>query len=81
MIFALQCLGVFALLVVVDIAWATYVKSAADGKPVRAAIAAGALYVMGAIVTMSYVNDHRFLVPAVAGSIVGTYIGVKRGGK
>lgn len=77
-LFAAQAVGVFALIVCLDYAWARYNIATADKQPMRAAILAVAIYFLGGLSTISFVDNHIMLIPALLGAFVGTYIAVAR---
>jgi hypothetical protein len=67
----------FALVSVVDFMWANYIAHIAKGNAVLSSLFGAAIYLLGSVVTINYVNDHWMLVPAVLGALVGTYLSVK----
>ena len=74
-----QWLYVFALMVVLDFLWARYILALRDNQHVKGGVYAGTLYMLGGIVTVSFVFSPILLVPAGIGAFVGTYIGSKLG--
>jgi hypothetical protein len=77
--FALHFALVLVLVALQDAAWAFYIKQSAACHPFRAAIASSAIFAMGGLVTVSYVDDHRYIAAAIAGGFLGTYLAVRRG--
>ena len=62
-----------------DFLWAIYTKAVATGDAFKAAATASILYALAAYVMVSIVGDYWVLLPACAGSFIGTYFGVKHG--
>jgi len=67
---------VFFLLFFLDIAWSFYINKVKDGSALQAASCAAGLFGLGAISTISYVQNPYLLIPAVMGAFCGTYVGV-----
>lgn len=76
--FALRCMMVFLFTAIADWAWALYIIETSSKNAIRSSVMAGLLILLGAFVTLSYVEDRRMLIPAVIGAVVGTYLCVKR---
>ena len=68
---------VFLAIMLLDMLWAFYVDAIAKYHPYIAAFTAGALYIFSAIGVLAYTEDRIFLIPAVVGAMVGTFIAVK----
>jgi hypothetical protein len=68
----------FGVMVVLDATWAAYVRFAAERMPVRAGLSSMAIYAMGSALTLTYVEDHWTIVPAMLGGFVGTYLAVRK---
>lgn len=64
---------VFAL----DLCWAFYTRKVTAGDPTTAAAWAGALFLINAAATVSFVKDPWLLVPCAAGAVCGTYAAVR----
>ena len=60
-----------------DIAWAMYVIKVDKRDAVRAGAWSSLIMVFGSYVAISYIGDHKFIIAAVLGSFIGTYITVK----
>lgn len=73
----MKFLVVLIAMTALDVVWAWYTLNVAKGRPLRAAVWAVVLYLLGAYVTLAYVEDHRTLVAACVGSFIGTYVGVR----
>lgn len=73
----LEMLAVFGGAMLLDGVWAKYIQAAAAGKKLAAANWSFLIYVFGSVITLTYVADHRAIVPAAIGSWLGTYIGTK----
>lgn len=68
---------VFLAVIVVDFAWAKYIKTTAERKAVSAGLWAMFLYVLGGYVVTQYTEQPLMLIPASLGAFVGTYLGTK----
>lgn len=79
MTFALHFALVMVLVALQDAAWAIYIKQSAACHPFRAALASSAIFAMGGLVTVSYIDDHRYIAAAILGGFVGTYLAVRKG--
>lgn len=73
----MKFLLVLVAMTALDVVWAWYTINVAKGYPLRAAVWAVVLYVLGAYVTLAYVEDKRTLIAACVGSFIGTFVGVK----
>jgi hypothetical protein len=54
-------------------------RAVAAGLPALAGLASAAIILTGAFVTLAYVQDRRYLLPAVLGAFAGTYLSVALG--
>ena len=77
MLFVIEAIGVFILLVVTDFVWARYTQTVTQDRPYAAAIYTAFIILCGGVSTISYVNDPRLLLPAVLGGMAGTIIAMK----
>ena len=77
MMFILNCLLVFALMFICDVIWAAYFRFINDKQAMPASICGVLIYLFGSLVTIKWMEDSRFLIPAMAGAFLGTYITVK----
>lgn len=68
---------IFFALVLTDIVWALYIRWAAQGRALRAAISSILIYVIGAFTFGEFIKDTWILIPAGLGCFVGTYITIK----
>lgn len=71
--FALKAFGIFVLVTLLDFLWAQYIKHTANAEALKSASYAALISLMGCMVTISYVDDRRMIVPAALGAFVGTY--------
>jgi hypothetical protein len=74
----LRALVAFAALFVLDIVWARYTAAVIDRRRTLASSHAVAIFGLGAIGTISYIDDPRMIVPAMLGAFCGTFVGTKR---
>lgn len=72
----LSFIGVFLASLAVNVLWVMCVQKVQARKPFSAAMCGELTYVLTAFITVKYVNDVVFLVPAILGGFVGTYLTV-----
>lgn len=75
----MKALAVFLAVALADAAWSLYMLAVAAHRPFAAAGYSAGIVVMGAFVTVAYVKDRRYLLPAALGAFVGTYLSVLHG--
>ena len=68
----------FFLMILLDYGWAKYIANVSSKKPLPAAFWSVTIYLIGASLTVLVVEDHAIILPASLGTLVGTYIAVKR---
>jgi hypothetical protein len=66
----------FAAMVLTDFFWVLTVRSVRDDRPLASGVWAIFLFLTAAVGTISYITDHWLLVPAAAGTFLGTVLGV-----
>lgn len=59
-----------------DCAWVIYNRSTSHGHPLRAAVTAVALVLLGSVSTIAIVEDHRYMTATAIGAFVGTLLGL-----
>ena len=67
---------VFFAVTLVDIFWASYIKSIAADHMWRSGLFSAAIIVTGGFTAIEYVQNHWMLLPAALGAFVGTVITV-----
>lgn len=75
--FIINCLLVFTLMFITDVVWAFYIKLISDKKAFLSSVCGVLIYYFGSLVTLKWIEDSRYLIPAMAGAFFGTYITVK----
>jgi hypothetical protein len=70
-------LFVFVMTAIVDWMWGKYIIHTSERSAFKSAMYSSLLTAMGAYITISFVSDHRMLVPAIFGAFFGTYLTVK----
>jgi hypothetical protein len=73
-----RALVTFAALFALDVVWARYTAAVTDRRRTVASSYAAAIIALGAIGTISYIDDPRMIVPAMLGAFCGTFVGIKR---
>jgi hypothetical protein len=68
---------IFFSVALVDVFWTRYFQSVAEKAPVKSGVYSSLIILIGAFSTMSYVGDHKLVIPAALGAFVGTYFTVK----
>lgn len=59
-----------------DVCWALYTIGMGDRRRLASSGWAVALHLLSAVVTLSYVDDKRYLIFTSIGAFIGTYLGV-----
>jgi hypothetical protein len=72
----LKWLTVGATVALLDYLWGVYIKSIAQRKVKTAMATSVIIYVGGASVTLSYIDNPVLLVPAAIGAAIGTWFAV-----
>ena len=75
--FATNCLLVFLLMFTCDVVWALYFRFVNDKKALLAGVCGVLIYMFGSAVTIKWMEDSRYLIPAAIGAFLGTYTTVK----
>lgn len=73
----MEWLQVFGGLAVIDVLYAVYTKQVQNDKPLWSAMMASTMFLVNAFVVISIVGNHWLIIPAVLGSFIGTYAGVR----
>jgi hypothetical protein len=74
-----KALGVFLAVALADGLWTLYIVAAAARLPLPAALYSTGIVLTGAFVTLAYVRDRWYLLPAALGAFAGTYLSVLYG--
>jgi lipid-A-disaccharide synthase-like uncharacterized protein len=69
----LKFIGVIFLMFILDAFWAQYIKHTTDLNSGKSASYATLIYLLGCLVTISYIEDHIMILAAAIGSFAGTY--------
>lgn len=72
----IRALAVFLAVAVTDALWTGWMRSASEGHAVHAAGYSALIVLAGAYVTCAYIKDRIYLIPAVLGAAIGTYLSV-----
>lgn len=65
---------VFLLMVALDFVWAMYTQRVVSGTPNQAACASVGIVIFSALLTLFYVTNPLFILPAALGAYVGTFV-------
>lgn len=68
--------AVFLAVAVADWFWTKYTLAVSAGLALEAGGYSAAIVVVGGFVTLSYVKDRRYLLPAALGAFLGTALSV-----
>lgn len=71
-------LALFAFAWITDIAWVRWTRASNRGQAAQAGAWALAIYLFGAVGTISYVSNHFYVIALGSGSALGTYFTVRR---
>lgn len=74
--FITQFLVVLLFMILQDIAWGMYVIKVDKREAFKAGIWSALIMVFSSYVVISYMGDHKFIIAAILGSFIGTYITV-----
>ena len=74
-----RAVAVFLAVALTDSLWTSWIRAASSGEPFWAALYSALIVLVGAYVTMAYVRDRIYILPAILGAFVGTYLSVLRG--
>lgn len=78
MIFAARGALVLAAVMLMDWLWTQYTLAVSSRSAHRAACISVGLYLLGAFVTIEYVQDWRLIPFALVGAYAGTWIGARK---
>jgi uncharacterized membrane protein YfcA len=67
----------FASTFLLDLAWVFYTRTIAAGRVYPASLWSAVIYAMGALVVLSYVNDHWAIIGAMGGAFCGTWTAMR----
>jgi len=68
---------VFFAAMIVDSVWAFYIIATAEKDAIKSTLLSGLIFLTGAFLTLSYVQDKIYLISAVLGGMIGTYLSIK----
>jgi len=74
-------LGIFVIDLIAAYAWVRSINKITSNKPLDAALWSTGLYIAGAVTVIAYTKYNWYLIPALLGSAIGTYLGVKHDNK
>jgi hypothetical protein len=77
MIYFLKFITVFFAMFLADICWALYFIKVSERKSIAASIWAVGIYLCGAFTITSYIENKSFIIPAILGSFLGTYVTIE----
>jgi len=66
--------AVFLSMILVDLAWAVYIRALAKDNVLTAAFYSLFIMLCGAFTSINYISNHWMLIPAAAGGFVGTLL-------
>ncbi len=73
----MKYLIVFIAALVNDWVWTAYIVAASNKSAAKAMAFSGLIMLIGAFITLSYMDDVWSLAVAIAGGMLGTYLSVK----
>lgn len=68
---------IFFVAFILDILWVWYIKSVEKEKAIFASLAGTIIYLISAVITIYYVNNPLYLIPALLGAFFGTFFAIK----
>lgn len=60
-----------------DVLWTFYIRRTGEGKAFSAALFSMFIVLLGAFITLKYVENAWYLIPAGIGALTGTYFTIK----
>ena len=63
---------IFIATIIVDVAWTLYLIKVEERNVLQSGVWAVVIYLLGALIVLSYSTNHFLLIPAVLGSFIGT---------
>jgi hypothetical protein len=75
--YALKFLLVMITLFVADVFWALYFLKIQEKNPLMSGIYGSVIYLLGAVAVTQYTEDKSFIIAAVIGAFLGTYVTVE----
>jgi hypothetical protein len=72
----IRAIAVFLAVAVSDAMWTHYIIHASTGQSFAAASYAAGIVIASAFVTLAFVRDRIYIIPAVLGAFVGTFLSV-----
>lgn len=75
--YILNSLMIFSIMVIVDVIWTLYLSSVQNNKPFSAGLCSIFIYLTSAITTTKWVENKNYILPALVGAFLGTYLVVK----
>ena len=63
---------IFIATIIVDVAWTLYLIKVEERNVIQSGVWAVVIYLLGALIVLSYSTNHLLLIPAVLGSFIGT---------
>jgi len=71
-------LMVFFATFILDWIWASYIIETSSKNSIKSSLLSGLIVLMGAFITLSYIEDKKMLIAAVAGGALGTFFCVEK---
>jgi len=75
--YTLKFLLVMVTLFVADVFWALYFLKIQAKNPLMSGIYGSVIYLLGAVAVTQYTEDKSFIIAAVIGAFLGTYVTVE----
>jgi peptidoglycan biosynthesis protein MviN/MurJ (putative lipid II flippase) len=75
--YTLKFLLVMVTLFVADVFWALYFLKIQEKNPLMSGIYGSVIYLLGAVAVTQYTEDKSFIIAAVIGAFLGTYVTVE----
>lgn len=75
--YTLKFFLVMITLFVADVFWALYFLKIQEKNPLMSGIYGSVIYLLGAVAVTQYTEDKSFIIAAVIGAFLGTYVTVE----
>ena len=60
-----------------DFIWSKYIIHVSKGNAISASLYGASTYLIGSLITLTYIHDYKMIIPATLGALLGTYLSVR----
>jgi len=73
-----RAMGVFFILLFADLLWTEWTNAVIAKQPIRAGFMSTGTVMVSAFTAISYMANPLYIIPAICGAFIGTYVAVRR---